>query len=93
MIFGLYVRRYGKSDRGLKVIHIQVGFRAALPEVHARNRLFGAIKTSVEWQKVFQGPAGAIHQAVAPEGDDIVVTKHRVSAFAGTDLEMILRSN
>jgi nicotinamidase-related amidase len=29
---------------------------------------------------------------VAPQADDLVVTKHRISAFAGTDLEMILRA-
>jgi len=80
-------------DRGIKVIHVQVGFRPGLPEVSSRNQLFGAIKSSPEWQKIFEGPAGAIHPAVGPEGEDIVVTKHRVSAFAGTDLDMILRAN
>ena len=80
-------------ERGLKIIHVQVGFRSGLPEVSTRNLLFGAIKSSIEWQRIFQGPAGAIHAAVAPQGEDIVVTKHRVSAFAGTDLGMILRAN
>src|SRR5215470_13003772 len=42
---------------------------------------------------MFEGPAREIHPAVAPQDGDIVVTKHRVSAFAGTDLEMILRAN
>ena len=27
------------------------------------------------------------------QGDEIVITKHRVNAFAGTDLDMILRAN
>jgi nicotinamidase-related amidase len=80
-------------ERGTKVIHVQVGFRPGLPEISPRNQLFGAIKSSVEWQRMFDGPAGAIHSAVAPQGDDIVVTKHRVSAFSGSDLEMILRAN
>jgi nicotinamidase-related amidase len=70
-----------------------VGFRPGLPEVDARNQLFGAIKSSPQWQQIFQGPASAIHPEVAPQGDEIVITKHRVSAFAGTDLEMILRAN
>ena len=30
----------------LRVMHVQVGFRAGLPEVDARNQLFGAIKNS-----------------------------------------------
>ena len=34
-----------------------------------------------------------MHPAVAPAPGDILVTKHRVSAFAGTDLEMILRAH
>jgi nicotinamidase-related amidase len=63
-----------------------------LPEVSERNALFGAIKNSAQHQRLFEGTNGAIHSAVAPEGDDIVITKHRVSAFAGTDLDMILRA-
>jgi nicotinamidase-related amidase len=34
-----------------------------------------------------------IYAAVAPQPDDIVVEKHRISASFGSDLEMILRSN
>jgi nicotinamidase-related amidase len=78
--------------RGLTVLHVQVGFRPGLPEVSPRNQLFGAIKNSVQHQKIFEGTAGAIHPAVAPQGEDIVVLKHRVSAFTGTDLDMILRA-
>lgn len=77
---------------GMLAIHVQVGFRPGLPEISSRNLLFGALKASPQHQRLFQGESGAIHSAVAPEGDDIVVTKHRVNAFAGTDLEMILRA-
>lgn len=79
--------------RGLRVIHVQVGFRPGLPEVSSRNQLFGAIKSSPQWQQAFVGSAGAIHPEVAPATDEIVITKHRVSAFFGTDLDMILRAN
>jgi nicotinamidase-related amidase len=79
-------------DRGLSVIHVQVGFRPGFPEISLRNPLLSAVKTSVQHQQLFQGTAGAIHPAVAPQGEDIVVTKHRISAFTGTDLEMILRA-
>ena len=77
---------------GLPVIYIQVGFRPGLPEVSPRNLLLSAIRDSPRHQQLFQGTAGAIHAAVAPEGDEIVITKRRVSAFTGTDLEMILRA-
>ena len=77
---------------GIPVIHVQVGFRPGLPEIGDRNKLFAAIKASPRHQSLFQGSLGAIHPALGPEPQDIVVTKHRISAFAGTDLEMILRA-
>jgi nicotinamidase-related amidase len=76
----------------ISLIHIQVGFRPGLPEVGTRNKLFAAIKASPQHQEFFLGSSGAIHPALGAEPNDIVITKHRVSAFAGTDLEMILRA-
>jgi len=78
---------------GMKVIYIHVGFRPGFPEVSLRNRLFSALKSSRERQKMFEGDGSDIHESVATRDDDIVVMKHRVSAFHGTDLEMILRAN
>lgn len=77
----------------LTVIHVKVGFRPGLPEVSSQNQLFGAVKASPQHQSLFQEPLGAIHPALAPTENEIVVTKHRVSAFTGTDLAMILRAN
>jgi nicotinamidase-related amidase len=78
---------------GLTVIYVQVGFRPKFPEINARNAVFSAFKNSEQQQQRFAGPAGAIHASVAPEVDDIIVTKHRVGAFIGTDLDMILRAS
>jgi nicotinamidase-related amidase len=77
---------------GMPVVHVKVGFRPGLPEVSSRNKLFAAMKSSPQHQQLFQGAAGAIHPALGPEPDDILVTKHRVNAFTGTDLEMLLRA-
>lgn len=79
-------------EAGAKVIHVRVGFRAGLPEICSRNQLFYPIKESPRHQKLFEGDLASIHQAVAPEGNEVVVTKSRVSAFAGTDLELVLRA-
>jgi nicotinamidase-related amidase len=79
--------------RCMMVIHVRVGFRPGLPEVTERNQLFGAIKSSDRHQQLFHGTGGDIHPALGPAESDLVVTKHRVSAFLGTDLEMILRAN
>jgi nicotinamidase-related amidase len=77
---------------GMTVIHVRVGFRPKFPEVSPNNQLFAAIKNSPQHQAFFEGTKGDIHPMLGPADDDIVVVKHRVSAFAGTDLGMILRA-
>lgn len=77
---------------GMTVVLVQVGFRPGLPEVSDRNKFFAAIKSSSQHQSLFRGNSGAIQAELGPEPDDIVVVKHRISAFAGTDLAMILRA-
>ena len=77
----------------MAVIHVKVGFRPGLPEVSSQNQLFGAVKASPQHQKLFEEPLGSIHPALTPTENEIVITKHRVSAFTGTDLAMILRAN
>jgi nicotinamidase-related amidase len=75
----------------MMVIHVVVGFRPGYPDVSERNLSFRSIRESGRFAV---GDVNAeIHAAVARRPDEIVVTKHRVSAFAGTDLEMILRAN
>jgi nicotinamidase-related amidase len=78
---------------GMTIIHVQLGFRPGLPEVSSRNALLGAIKSSEQHQQLFREPLGRIPDSIAPQGDEIVITKHRIGAFAGTDLAMILRAN
>jgi len=78
---------------GMTIIHIQVGFRPGLPEISSRNALLGAIKSSEQHQRLFREPLGAIPDTIAPQDNEIVITKRRISAFAGTDLAMILRAN
>jgi nicotinamidase-related amidase len=78
-------------NAGMKVIYVVVGFRPGYPEVSPRNHSFGPIRESGRFAA---GSAGAeVHVAVAPKPGAVVVTKHRVSAFAGTDLDMILHAN
>lgn len=79
-------------NSAMTVIHVRVGFRPNFPEVNPRNTLLSTIKNSPQRRQMFEGPGGEIHPTVAPRGDDIIVIKHRVSAFTGTDLEMILRA-
>ena len=78
---------------GMLVIYVRVGFRPGLPEISPRNTLFSAVKNSPERQKMFLGAGREIHAAVAPQENEIIIEKHRVGAFTGTDLDMILRAN
>lgn len=75
---------------GLKVIYVVVHFREGYPEVTVSNRTFGRRKASgVDSPR---DPASIILPDVAPRADEPVVATRRVSAFMGSDLEMILKA-
>ncbi len=74
----------------MPVIYVVVGFRKGYPEASPDNKAFSGIKeraVSFDTEE-----ASKVHEWVAPLPDDIVVTKKRVSAFTGSDLEVVLRS-
>ena len=75
----------------IPVIYVVVAFRPGYPEISPRNKSFSAIK---QQQSSLQASMTAteIHPAIAPQPTDIVVTKRRVSAFSGSDLEVVLRA-
>ena len=73
---------------GVRVIYAKVGFRDGHPEITPRNPLFGPL---AQQGGFIEGQSSEPHPALAPQPPD-VVTKRRVSAFAGSDLEIILRA-
>lgn len=74
---------------GTSVIYVVLGFKPGYPEVSPNNAVFSTIRGSGR----FLGTPGAdIPAAIAPKEGDTIVVKHRVSAFHGTDLDMILRA-
>ncbi|HLY28637.1 MAG TPA: isochorismatase family cysteine hydrolase [Aggregatilineales bacterium] len=75
----------------IPVIYVIIRFREGYPEINPRNRSFSAARQA---GRVFgeNDPATEIHPAIAPQRGDIVVTKRRVSAFAGSDLDVVLRA-
>jgi nicotinamidase-related amidase len=77
-------------DAGIRIIYVVVGFRAGHPEVSQRNKSFAAVAGTGRFAE--GDPGTAIHPDVAPAAGDIVVTKRRVSAFTGSDLELVLRA-
>ena len=78
-------------ENQIPVIYIVVGFRQGMPEVSKNNKVFSAIKqqmANVNMQKWM-----TIHPDLSPQELDVVITKKRFSAFAGSDLEVVLRSH
>jgi len=70
----------------IPVMYIVVGFRANFPEVSPQNKSFQAIREHA-------GAHFVAPQPVIPLTDaDVLVVKHRISAFSGSDLEMLLRA-
>lgn len=81
----------GARTAGMKVIYVVVAFRPGYPEVSPRNQSFAPIRES---GRMIEGSPGTeIHAALAPRQGEVVVTKHRVGAFWGTNLEVVLRAN
>jgi len=74
----------------IPIIFVRVAFREGYPEINPRNKSFSAI--SGFGGMTVSDPATQIHESMQPQPDEPVVTKLRVSAFAGSDLEVILRS-
>ncbi len=77
-------------ERKIPVIYVVVGFRKGMPEVSLNNKGFMASKARLgsgnmeEFMK--------IHTDIAPLDGEITVSKRRVSAFTGSDLDVVLRA-
>ena len=72
------------------VIFVVVGFRRGAPEINPNNKSF--VPAGERFGGMSAEYFGRIHPDIAPLAGDVIVTKRRVSAFTGSDLEVILRS-
>lgn len=73
------------------VVHVRVGFRDGYQDGSSISPLFSAAKQHnilklTSWDCQFCDD-------LQREKSDIIINKHRVSAFYGTDLDLILRAN
>ena len=74
----------------IPVIYIVVGFRKGYPEVSANNKGFTTLKSG--GRVLDNEEAYRVDSSIAPEAGDVTIIKKRVSAFTGSDLEVVLRS-
>ena len=75
---------------GIQVIYIQKSFRVGYPEVHENNTTFCGVKAGGRLLET--DDATKIPDEIAPSYGDIVVQGHRISAFEGTELSLLLRA-
>ena len=83
-------------DAGLFIVHTRIERDDSPDAVHLIHNVvaqtFGAVADAPGGPALMPGTWGAdIHDALAPQPDEYVVTKRSFSAFFGTDLETALR--
>jgi nicotinamidase-related amidase len=74
----------------IPVIYVVVGFRTGLPEISANNKGFSAAKERFAGANMDEFIK--VHPDLAPQAGEVTVIKRRVSAFTGSDLEVVLRA-
>ena len=85
------VRAVGAArDRDVPVLFVRVAFRDGFPEIAGTNRAFSALKERGS-SGTEQHEQTRIHPAFERRDDEPLVTKRRVSAFTGSDLDVLLR--
>jgi nicotinamidase-related amidase len=91
---GEYLERLSQAlnaarENNIKVIHVITAFRPGYPESHPSNPSVSGIAAAGLF--VEGDPTTEVDPTVAPIDNEVVITKRRVSAFFGTELDMILR--
>jgi nicotinamidase-related amidase len=77
---------------GIPVMFVRVAFRPGYPEVAETNATFSAITAQAGDAYTQDHPLTQIHASLAPQDGEPVIVKRRVSAFTGSDLEVLLRA-
>lgn len=85
-------RRVRDAARAAGACNVLVGvqFRAHHPEIGERAGFFTHVRESGSFTAA--DPGSALHDGLGLDERDVVVLKRRVSAFASTDLDLVLRA-
>jgi nicotinamidase-related amidase len=75
---------------GVPVVFVRIGFREGAPEVSARNPSFASTADRPDMGE--DAPGTQVVPELRPEPGETTVVKRRVSAFTGSDLEVVLRA-
>ncbi|TWI98185.1 nicotinamidase-related amidase [Mucilaginibacter frigoritolerans] len=75
--------------KNIPVIFVVVGFRRGAPEISPNNKSFSSRKDG--FANINMDEFMTVAPAITKQDKDIIVIKRRVSAFTGSDLEVVLR--
>lgn len=78
-------------EHGVPVMFVRVAFRPGYPEVAESNATFAAAAKQAGDSMTQDHPATQVHASLEPLPSEPVITKRRVSAFSGSDLDVLLR--
>jgi nicotinamidase-related amidase len=76
---------------GVPVMFVRVAFRPGYPEIAQSNATFSAAAEGAGEAFFEDHPATQVHAALEPAEDEPIILKRRVSAFTGSDLDVLLR--
>lgn len=79
------------KQANIPVMFGRVAFRSGYPDVSPANPLFSSLQQKMDFTE--PNTATDIHPELDREPEDIVFIKRRVSAFTGSDLDVLLRSH
>jgi nicotinamidase-related amidase len=74
------------------VMFVRVGFRPGYPEIAATNATFSAAVSNAGDSFHEDHAATQVHSALEPAEGEPIIVKRRVSAFTGSDLDVLLRA-
>ncbi|MDA7741990.1 cysteine hydrolase [Francisellaceae bacterium] len=78
-------------EQGVAIAHVRVGFSEGYPECPKRSPMFGRAPEFKAFQLDTWGTE--FHEKMDVQPQDLIVTKHRVSALYATNLEPYLRAH
>ena len=78
-------------QRDMLVVYIVTAFREGYPEVSSLNPIFSDFRANGYLQEGTRG--AAIHRDIGPGAGEVMIAKRRTGAFAGTELDILLRAH
>ena len=80
----------GVRKQKVPIIFVKVGFRPGFPEICDKNKIFRSVRDGGRFLETDDD--SQIPESIIKRDNDLILKKHRVSAFEGTELQVILRA-